>query len=58
MPKGKFQGRRISGGYNWEEQLRISRYVEEKMFKYIKCGRDTSNYKLSKSGKYTGEKKV
>lgn len=53
MPKGKFQGKRISEGYNLKEKLRISRYVEEEMFKYIRYRRDVSNYKLSKSGKYT-----
>lgn len=53
MLKEMFQRKRISGGYNLKEQLGISRYVEKKMFKYIKYERDITNYKLSRSGKYT-----
>ena len=47
MPEGNFKGKRIYGGYNLREQLRFSRYLGEKMFKYIKYERDISNcYKL------------
>lgn len=35
------------------EQLRISNFVLEKMFKHNEYGKDTSSYNSSKSRKYT-----